>query len=90
LDTNEVVNKIIAASIKGILYTDRAERDIKRAHFTEELIKKLLFSPRKVEEADLNTYILYGKKTARLKVEITAEGSLLIHWFEYNKVAFLA
>ncbi|AST58427.1 hypothetical protein BFT35_01685 [Thermoanaerobacterium thermosaccharolyticum] len=88
MSLQEAVNKINAAVSNHIQYTDRAARDMKRAHFTEEMLKEILSNPRKVEECGENTYILHNKKTAKLKVEITQNGSLLVHWFEYNKVAF--
>jgi len=85
----EAVEKINAALSNPIQYTEKAARDMKKAHFDEEMLKKILTNPRKVEESGENTYILHGDKTARVKVEITQDASLLVHWFEYNKVAFV-
>lgn len=86
---NEIIEKLREGLNNNINYTDRAERDMKRVHFNEEILKEILLNPTKIEEYCENNYIVHGKKTAKIRVELTVNNSLLIHWVEYNKVAFI-
>ncbi|MBD7911176.1 MULTISPECIES: hypothetical protein [Clostridium] len=71
-----------------IRYTERATRDVRRAHFTEEMLKQVILNPKKIDKCGKNIFIVYGEKTAKMKIEIVENANLLIHWFEYNKVPF--
>jgi hypothetical protein len=86
---NEILEKIKECINNTVNYTDRAKRDLKRAHFTEDILKDILLNPTKIDEYGENNYIVSGKKTAKIRVEFAVDNSLLIHWIEYNKVPFI-
>jgi hypothetical protein len=84
------IGKMIKLSINNtITYTDRAKRDMNSIHFTEDILKEILLHPTKIDVHCENNYIVHGKKTAKIRVEFTADNSLLVHWIEYNKVPFI-
>lgn len=85
----EILEKIKELINNPIIYTDRANRDMKKVHFTEDILKEILTNPRKFHEHSENNYIIHGKKTAKIRIEFTKDNTLLIHWVEYNKVAFI-
>lgn len=86
---NEILNKINVSINNPITYTDRAKQEMISNHFTDEFLKDILLHPKKIEEHSENNYIVYGKKTAKIRIEFTDHNSLLIHWIEYNRVAFI-
>lgn len=73
----------------AIHYTERAKRDMKRVHFNEDILKEIIINPTKIEDYCENNYIVHGKRTAKIRVEFTADKSLLIHWIEYNKIGMI-
>jgi len=88
--SNEKVLDLIKETLKSsINYTERAARDMKKAHFTEGILKDILLNPREIKEYGDNNYIVFGRKTAKIRIEVAQDNSLLIHWVEYNKVAVL-
>lgn len=88
-DLNEILEKIKECINNTINYADRAKRDLKSVHFTEDILKDILLNPTKIDEYCKNNYIVHGKKTAKIRVEFVENNSLLIHWIEYNKVPFI-
>lgn len=88
MSLKEVSEQIKTLLSNQINYTDRAARDMKRAHFSEGMLKEILSNSIKIEICGENTFILRGKGTAKVKIEIVQNNSLLVHWFEYNKVPF--
>lgn len=82
----ELIRPMMEAPLK---YTERAEREIKKAHFNDEMVKKILLNPKKIDICCKNTFIVHGLKTAKIKIEIIENNYLLVHWFEYNKVMFV-
>lgn len=82
----ELIRPMMEVPLK---YTERAEREIKKAHFNDEMVKKILLNPKKIDVCYKNTFIVHGLKTAKIKVEIIENNYLLVHWFEYNKVMFV-
>jgi GTPase SAR1 family protein len=86
---NEILEKINECINNTINYTDRAKRDLKSVHFTEDILKDILLNPTKIDEYRENNYIVHGKNTAKIRIEFANDNSLLIHWIEYNKVPFI-
>lgn len=83
-------DKLIKDIIENpIQYTKRAQRDIERAHFDDDRLRKVLLNPRKVDICSDNVFIVYGVKTAKVKVESIEGKYILVHWFEYNKVPMI-
>lgn len=86
---NDSYKSILKLLVNPISYTDRVKRDMKLSHFNEEMIKDIILNPKKIEWKDENNVIVFGEKTAKLRIEIIESSTLLIHWFEYNKVPFI-
>lgn len=76
----------IVVDCNNIVFTERAERYIKRAHFTLQMLMDILSDPTKIEQEDSKIFILHGKRTAKINLEVKEDASILIRWFEYNKV----
>ena len=83
---NEYCEKNNITINSKIIYTERATQDMKKAHFDEEMLKKILSESKKIETTDNKVFIIHGKRTAKMKVEIGEDSSIIVHWLEYNKV----
>lgn len=86
IEFKELIKPIMQNPLK---YTERALRDIKRTHHNDERLRQILLNPKKVDIYGKNTFIIQGRKTAKMKVEIIEGKYLLVHWFEYNKTLII-
>jgi hypothetical protein len=76
---NEIIEKMKFSINNTINYTDRAKRDMKSIHFTEDILKDILLHPTKIDEHFENNYIVHGKKTAKIRVEFTGSNIIKYH-----------
>ena len=83
-DYNNLLNKFGG----NIEFSERAKRDIERAHFTEDKVLEILKSPKNVKDKDKG-YLVMGEKTAKIVVKVMDDNKLLIESFSYNQVPFV-
>ncbi|GGN98669.1 hypothetical protein [Saccharibacillus kuerlensis] len=81
IKSHELDSEIIAAHLrealerKRLLFTERAERDMERAHFDGEMLSEFLRAPRRIDKYEGRrdngcSYILYGERTTRAVVSV--------------------
>jgi len=81
IESPELDSEIIAAHLKTaleqnrLLLTERAERDMERAHFDDEMLSEFLRTPRRIDKYEGRrdngcSYILYGIRTTRAVVSV--------------------
>lgn len=81
-------DKVLKLLDRPLGYSDRAKRDMERAHFTEEMLVDLLRNPKKVRP-DKDGFVVRAKKTAKIKLRITEEDTVFVESFSYNQAPFV-
>lgn len=81
-------NSVLELLNQPIQYSARAKREMKRAHFTEEMLIELLKHPQSVFEEE-EGFRIRGRKTAKVHLKVLEGKAILITSFSYNPVPFV-
>lgn len=81
-------SKVLELVNQPVVFSGRAKRDMKHAHFTEEMLLEILKNP-KIVQLDEKGFVIRGRKTAKIGLRVIDDKTLFIESFSYNQVSFV-
>lgn len=81
----EAYEQVLALLDQPLEFSERAQSELKQAHFTKAQLMDLLKNPKRVEDKE-DGFLVHAKKTAKIHLKITEDNTLWVESFTYNPV----